>query len=145
MAQTLRQVQGIAPIAAAPAGRRPRVLVVDDDEHIRGFVSLALLDEGYDIVTAANGALALERAVEYPPDVIVLDLNMPVMDGWTFAERYRELPVRHAPIVVCTAGAPTPAAIERVAPTAYLNKPFDLGELVAVVERHACGSATGAA
>jgi two-component system, chemotaxis family, chemotaxis protein CheY len=84
-------------------GEGRRVLVVDDDPDIGEFVSLALADEGYDVTTALNGRAALGRAEERPPDLIVLDMRMPVMDGWEFARTYRERPGPHAPILVLTA------------------------------------------
>src|SRR5207249_1817499 len=71
-------------------GGHGRVLVVEDEAAIRGALIEALADEGYDTVAAANGAIALDVVREAPPDVIILDLMMPVMDGWQFLSRCRE-------------------------------------------------------
>ena len=66
-----------------------RVLVVDDDESIRQIVRMCLGDEGYEVFEAANGLDALALLPDCRPDLILLDLRMPVMDGWEFARRYR--------------------------------------------------------
>src|SRR5262245_17777894 len=80
-----------------------RVLLVDDDESIRQVVSIFLSDEGYEIAGAGNGREALELVTDFRPDIILLDLRMPVMDGWEFARTYRELPGPHAPIIAFVA------------------------------------------
>ena len=64
----------------------PQILVVEDDDAIRELVSDVLRDDGYDVREATNGVEALGRIREERPDLIVLDLMMPVMDGWTFVE-----------------------------------------------------------
>ena len=76
--------------AVAPVGIQKRVLVVDDDASIRELLSTALEEDGYEVVPAVNGQDALAVCERWRPDVIVLDLMMPVMDGWTFAKRLRE-------------------------------------------------------
>ncbi len=106
-----------------------QVLVVDDDRELRDLVTLALLDEGYQVVSACNGAEALERVQRYRPDVILLDLHMPVVDGPTFAERYHALPGAHAPIVVFTAGGNAHRWAQRIRAAAYVEKPTDLWSL----------------
>src|SRR5216683_7493642 len=67
-----------------------RVLVVDDDPDIRELLVSVLTDDGYEATSAKNGRDALAVLDRWPADVVVLDLMMPVMDGWTFAERMRE-------------------------------------------------------
>ena len=112
---------------------RPRVLVVEDDETIRRLVTLLLLDDGWDVVTAPDGKVGLERAAEYPPDVILLDMDMPVVNGWQFADSYRAAPGPHAPIVVFTAGGRAVAAGEAVGAAEVVEKPFDAQRLCEVV------------
>src|SRR3712207_5633718 len=70
------------------------VLVVDDDEGVRAVMATALEDDGWTVETAENGRTALETLHWARPEAIILDLRMPVMDGLTFAERYREFPER---------------------------------------------------
>ena len=106
-----------------------QVLVVEDDNELRDLVTMALLDEGYQVVSASNGAEALHRVQLYQPDVILLDLHMPVMDGPTFAERYQAVPGAHAPIVVFTAGGNAHGWAQRIHAAAYVDKPADLWSL----------------
>ncbi len=111
-----------------------RVLVVDDDHQIRDLVAVMLLEEGFEVAAAANGAAALERLREYGPDVILLDMQMPVLDGLGFAERYRRLPGPKAPIVLFSAAGPERWATE-VGAHAVIEKPFDLDTLRDLVGR----------
>ncbi len=110
-----------------------QVLVVDDDEYIRELVQMALADEGYDVITAGHGQEALRVAEAQRPMVILLDMQMPVMDGWEFARVYRELPVPHAPIVVMTAAREATERCSQIDADRCLSKPFDLDELYRIV------------
>ena len=113
------------------------ILVVDDDEGIREFVSLVLADEGYEVVTAPHGAAALEFVARRVPAVILLDMRMPVMDGWQFAQAYRQRPGPHAPIIVVTAARDAGERAAEIGAEGVLAKPFRLADLLAVVEGHA--------
>ncbi len=106
-----------------------RVLVVDDDTAIRDLVTAALLDEGYHILAAVNGAQALQRLRGFEPDVILLDIQMPEMDGPTFADRYRQTQGPHAPIVVFSAAGSLAKWTERIGASAAVDKLFDLASL----------------
>ena len=112
---------------------RRRILVVDDDESIRQFIAMALGDRGYEIFTAEHGRAALERIATTPPDLILLDMRMPVMDGWAFAQAYRKAPGPHAPVVVLTAARDAEQYANQIAADAFLPKPFDLRSLHEVV------------
>lgn len=112
------------------------VLIVDDDPGIRGFISMALRAEGYAIYTAANGQEGLDRATEQPPDLILLDLSMPVMNGWELQRRLKEQGY-DIPIVFMTAGYSARAEAERHGAAGYLSKPFEVEDLIAVVARFA--------
>ena len=116
----------------------PRILVVDDQPEIRRFLRAALADDGYAVREAANGADAYTVARNWRPDLIVLDLMMPVMNGWQFAETISALPGPTAPIVVLTAAGPR--AIRSAATlgpiTAVLPKPLDLDELRHIISLH---------
>ena len=113
------------------------VLVVDDDPDIRHILTDLLGDEGYDVVTASDGQVALERAKEHRPAVILLDYQMPRWDGPQFAAAYRQLPEPHAPIVLVTAAASARERAAEIGADAYIGKPFDLRTLYEVVERYA--------
>ena len=112
------------------------ILLIEDDPGIRGVVRMTLEDEGYAVVEATDGAAALELARRHGPSLILLDMRMPGLNGWQFAESYRALPGAHAPIVVLTAGQDAAGRAAEVGADDYLDKPFELDELVAVVSRH---------
>jgi CheY-like chemotaxis protein len=113
----------------------PRILLVDDDESIRDFISQALADEGYEVATAAQGAAALEMVDHATPHLILLDLRMPVLDGWGFLEAYRGKPGPHAPVVALTASHDKTASTLPPGISAFIAKPFDLYELLDLVDR----------
>jgi CheY-like chemotaxis protein len=110
-----------------------RILVVDDDESIRQIVQLCLSDEGYDVSEAANGQAALELLDSFRPSLILLDLRMPVMDGWEFARRYRALPGPHAPIVAFVAALNVLEECADLETASIISKPFDLDDLLHAV------------
>ena len=115
--------------------RGARVLVVDDDPDIGEFVSLALSDLGYDVVTVPHGRAALRSIDERQPSLILLDMRMPVMDGWEFARAYQERLGPHAPIIVFTAARNAEERASEVAADTHLAKPFSLDDLIDLVER----------
>jgi CheY-like chemotaxis protein len=118
-------------------------LIVDDDESIREFVEVFLSGEGYEVVAAPHGAAALEIVYELQPALILLDMRMPIMDGWEFAQAYRASPEPHAPVVVLTAAIDAGEESEEIAADDYVAKPFDLDELLGVVRKHVDGGAPG--
>jgi CheY-like chemotaxis protein len=111
----------------------PLVLVVDDDPDILEAICDILGTEAYRVARARNGLEALERVDAERPDVILLDLMMPVMDGVTFAQALRQRPaVADVPILVISAdGNPQRAA--SVNARGYLAKPFDIDALLTQV------------
>jgi CheY-like chemotaxis protein len=116
-----------------------RVLVVEDDESIRDILAEALAEDGHGVTATGDAAAALRYLEGWRPDLIVLDLLLPDLDGWAFAEAYRRSPPPHAPILLCTAAAPAGdgTVFGRPLPEAagVLEKPFDLAHLLAVVRR----------
>jgi two-component system chemotaxis response regulator CheY len=118
--------------------RRPkRILIVDDDAGIRDMIDLALSTEGYEVVTAAHGAAALDAVRRTPPDLILLDIKMPVMSGTEFSKAYRGLPGVRAPIVVLTAAPFAESRAAEIGAEAFIGKPFDLNALLKVVKLYA--------
>jgi CheY-like chemotaxis protein len=112
------------------------VLVVDDDPEIRTVVADVLEMEACRVETAGNGAEALARIEASPPCLVLLDMRMPVMDGWQVAEQLRRRGLE-LPIVVMTAAQDARAWAEEIGADAVLAKPFELDELVATVTRFA--------
>lgn len=119
------------------------ILVVDDDVTIRELVVAALKDEGYQARTAANGAEALTLIRQWQPALILLDMRMPIMDGWEFARAYSKIPGAHAPIVVMTAAADASKRADEIGANGALGKPFDLSSLYTVVESYAAAAEGG--
>jgi CheY-like chemotaxis protein len=118
--------------------RQPaRILVVEDESDIRLSVADALEGEGYDVAMAQNGAEALHLVGSFRPDVILLDMKMPVMDGWAFARAYRSTPPPHGRIVVFTAAADVSRRAIETGADGMLAKPFDLDDLLRTVATHA--------
>ncbi len=111
------------------------ILVVDDDPAIRELIEQALGDEGYAVLTAEHGAAALQIVASTTPAVILLDMRMPVMDGWTFARHYRAAYQPAAPIVVCTAARDAGERAAQIGADGTLAKPFRLDDLLDTVER----------
>ena len=111
------------------------VLVVEDEEELRTVVADALRDEGFAVETARHGQEALARVQAGPPDVILLDMRMPVMNGWEFVSAYRQQVASPAPIVVMTAARNALEWCREVQAQGCLPKPFDLDAMFEIVER----------
>ena len=110
-----------------------RILIVDDDESIRQIVRICLSDEGYEVFEASNGQVALQTLSELTPDLILLDLRMPVMDGWEFAKRYEQMPGPRAPLVAFVAALNAEQDCADLDAAGILAKPFDLDDLLKAV------------
>lgn len=116
------------------AGHRTDVLVVDDDPSILELIDDILSGEGYHVAAARNGAEALDRLDAEAPCVVLLDMRMPVLDGWGFVRAARERG-RRFPIVVITAAENARGWAQEVGAEGYLAKPFHLSDLLSSVGR----------
>lgn len=115
--------------------RSAPVLVVDDDPAILSAVADVLRLEGYRVETAANGQQALTLLEDTSPALVLLDMRMPVLDGWAFARAARER--GHEPTtIVMTAAQDAKSWAGEIGATGFLAKPFQIDELIAVVEEH---------
>ena len=110
------------------------ILIVDDDPSILTTVWEILDLEGYPVETATNGAEALEAVERARPSLVLLDMRMPVCNGWEFARALKERGVQ-LPIVVMTAAQDARHWAEEIGADGYLAKPFDLLNLLDTVER----------
>ncbi|MGD9891786.1 MAG: response regulator transcription factor, partial [Dehalococcoidia bacterium] len=119
------------------AGLRARVLVVDDEHTILAVVRDALECEGYSVDTAVSGEEALETAERQRPDLIVLDVNLPDLDGWEVLSRLRATAGPQTPVVVMTAGFAAQDQALASGAQGYLGKPFGLQDLLIAVESRA--------
>jgi two-component system, OmpR family, response regulator len=114
----------------------PKILVVEDDESIREILRISLSDEGYDVVVARNGDCALAHLQTLTPDLIVLDIMMPVMDGVTFRRRQRELNLApNASLMVLSASRTAIPQAHELGADFSVAKPFELPELLDTVSK----------
>jgi CheY-like chemotaxis protein len=113
-----------------------RILVVEDDPDVRDLITSTLEDLDFSVEAAVDGLEALLHVTTSPPDLILLDLRMPRMNGREFADRYHALPGPRAPIVVVSAASDSQVQAADLGATAWLGKPFALVDLVALVRRH---------
>ena len=114
---------------------------MEDDEAIRSFLVDALDEERYDVRVANNGLEGLETLRAWRPDIILLDLLMPEMDGWTFRREQQSLPeYADIPVVVMSAGRNLQGSSGTMGAVALFEKPFDLEAMLGVVRAHATGA-----
>jgi DNA-binding response OmpR family regulator len=117
---------------------KPRVLIVDDEPNIVLSLQFLLSREGYEIDIARDGESALELAARTPPDLVVLDLMLPGLDGYEVCRRLRASPATAATkIVLVTARAREAERVRGLeeGADAYVTKPFSTRELIATVGR----------
>ena len=115
------------------------VLVVDDDAAIRDAVRDVLESAGIAVETASNGADALEKVSRQRPRLVLLDMRMPVLDGWGFASALRERGLA-LPVVVMTAAADASRWADEIGAIGVVAKPFGVTELVSAVHRFSAAS-----
>ncbi len=114
---------------------RPPILVVDDDDTLMNTIAEVLRDEGYVVATAANGQEALASVAQQAPAVIVLDMKMPIMDGWAFATAYHSQPGPHAPLVMMTAAYDAEQRAAEIQAQQFLVKPFTIEQLLELMQQ----------
>jgi len=135
-------VRPLLGAGSAHAGRSRHVLVADDEPAIVEMIRDILEEYGFRVVTAANGSEALRLVDEAEPEVVLLDMNMPVLDGEGFVEAVRERGLK-MPIVIMTAGSSAKRWATQLGAEAYLSKPFELANLVDVTSRFATRELAG--
>jgi CheY-like chemotaxis protein len=111
------------------------VLVVEDDEPLRNVIADVLQEHEFRVVTAANGSDALDQLDTLAPDLMVVDLLMPVMHGWDFIETYPEKTGgKSIPIVVVSVNAALPRSFNRLGVRDVVAKPFAIDQLLEAVD-----------
>jgi DNA-binding response OmpR family regulator len=115
---------------------RKRVLVIDDDLPIRGMLAAALRQHGFQVLLAGDGAEGQRALTIHDPDVVLLDLAMPGVNGWDFLQRLQETGrLGKTPIIVVSAHVTVqPQALLQMGVSAILPKPFNLPELIDLIE-----------
>ena len=112
-----------------------KVLIVDDNPDILVLLRTNLQAAGFDTVEAVNGQVALHKIDSENPDLILLDIMMPVLDGWGVLERLKHR--EHLPPIIVVSAADSPTNIDRaqqLGVTAYVTKPFNLVGLIQLVQ-----------
>src|SRR5262249_61981017 len=110
------------------------ILVVDDDPDILEALTEILAAEGFEVLAARHGQEALAHFSPRPPDLVLRDLMMPVMDGWEFASRMRKNPDwAQVPILVLSADRHVSAKAKEIGAIGFLPKPFELSALLKVI------------
>ncbi len=110
------------------------ILVVDDDPSILQTVTEILEFEGYQVETAVNGAEALSVIERMRPALVLLDMRMPVLDGWSFARALHQRRIE-LPVLVMTAAQDARGWAKEISAQGYVAKPFDLFDLLTAVEQ----------
>ena len=115
---------------------RKRVLVIDDDLPLRGMLAAALRQHGFQVLLAGDGREGQRALTIHHPDVVLLDLAMPDVNGWDFLQRLQETGhLGRIPIVVVSAHLSVqPEALLHMGVAAILPKPFNLPELIELIE-----------
>ncbi len=117
--------------------QKPKILIVDDDVDLVKVMKGTLESKPYDVIVAYNGKEGLEKAKKEKPDLIMLDIMMPVMDGFSFAEQFGKDPsIAKIPVLALTSFSDSlgqPFAFEV---SEYLRKPLKPKDLIAKVEEH---------
>jgi DNA-binding response OmpR family regulator len=115
---------------------RKRVLVIDDDLPIRGMLAAALRQHGFQVLLAGDGAEGQRALTIHHPDIVLLDLAMPDVNGWDFLQRLQETGhLGKVPIIVVSAHVRVePQALLQMGVAAILPKPFNLPELIQLIE-----------
>ncbi len=115
------------------ASEHHEILVVDDDPAVVRLLKMTLREYGFAVSAARNGVEALEEVQRHTPEAIVLDIEMPIMDGRTF---FRELRGRDVDVPVLILSANNPRGVQReLGAQGYIGKPFDADDLVEAVNR----------
>jgi two-component system, OmpR family, KDP operon response regulator KdpE len=115
-----------------------RVLIVDDQPEIRRVLELGLRGEGFEILTAATAEDGLDLICSESPAVVILDLMMPLRDGWSFLRELEALGVRRPAIIILSArsGEAERLVARGLGVEAYITKPFDIDDVANCVRRH---------
>jgi len=119
-----------------------KILVVDDEAHIRRVIEIKLKKRGYQVITAKNGQEGFDIVQTQQPDVVISDINMPVMDGKTLCEKTNELKKERPFLTIMVTARILPEDrewVDRMQDTLFLEKPFSPAEIMEHVEKYLGG------
>jgi DNA-binding response OmpR family regulator len=114
---------------------KSRILIVEDDIHISSLINTMLTRHGYAVAVAENGLIGLTLIESFQPDLILLDMFLPLMDGQDFVSVYKGTP-HPAPIIGLSAAGNAKHFIEMPGIADFISKPFDLNDLLTRIAAH---------
>ncbi len=117
---------------------RGRILIVEDEADLAWVEQFNLESEGYEVQVALEGLSAIDALETFSPDVLVLDVMLPLVNGWSVLARAQQLPDEQRPSVIlvsAVAGVADQARAEGMGVGSFLAKPFDIDELVRLVDQ----------
>jgi DNA-binding response OmpR family regulator len=117
----------------------PRVLVVEDEPDLRDIVKIVLEEDGCEVLTASDGQAGLEQVLSWKPDLVLLDMGLPVMSGEEFVDAMRAQMSRPPLLIVMSAAGTIVDRAARLGAIACVAKPFDLDELSSAVRQAVAG------
>ena len=114
--------------------KRPRILVVDDEQMVREFIQKALENAGYDVITASNGREALDKVSQFDVSLMLLDIVMPGLDGFEVLEHMQQY--ENIPVIMLSGIGGETTKIDTLAIGAddYITKPFSVEELLVRIQ-----------
>ncbi len=116
--------------------RQAIILVIEDEDYCRDLLDQILTMNGYIVKVAQNGLEGLDMLHRVRPDLILLDMKMPVMNGWEFSRRLRLEKNNTVPFVIVSAAEDIQTRAEETGANGWLEKPFELESLLTIVESH---------
>jgi two-component system alkaline phosphatase synthesis response regulator PhoP/two-component system response regulator VicR len=115
-----------------------KIMIIEDEDNLIELLKVNLMAEGFSVSVASNGIEGLKRTEDERPDAVILDVRLPLMDGWKVCQRLKEnAKTKSIPIIILTAASQKSDAAEakRVGCDLFLTKPFDPIELVKIVKQ----------
>ncbi|HZU87976.1 MAG TPA: response regulator, partial [Stellaceae bacterium] len=135
-------IEAALPVAGAPSGDAPLVMVIDDDPHARDLLAEAIRREGYRVMTVADATAALSLAREHRPDLVTLDILMPRIDGWALLAAFKaDAELGDTPVIIVTVLAERGIALSLGA-AGFLTKPVDRARLAALLRQNLASGGT---
>jgi two-component system, chemotaxis family, chemotaxis protein CheY len=113
----------------------PRVLVIEDEPDLRDIAKIVLEEDGFEVLTASDGKVGLEQALSWKPDVVLLDMGLPVMSGEEFVEAMRAQMTEPPLLIVMSAAGTISERAARLGAIGCVAKPFELDDLSAAVRQ----------
>ena len=113
-----------------------KILIVDDDPNISELIEIRLISDGYEVIKASNGVEAFVKASDEKPNLIVLDVSMPTMDGLEFVKATRWLEIKDIPILILTARMNTRKIFKDLGAIDFITKPFDSRDLLEKIAQY---------